>query len=285
VQPVTLLALTHDEAGQVLQAASLTLDLRNWLGAFYTALARQIDNDPLLPKALENLAADAQAGRNLSRKLIQATRGYSALERGALGRRLRDDATGRMVNAFLDRTARTLEGDAVVKTVRAAGASKAAISAGGFAVFDAIRTVQEAEDAIKPTSKLDGLTRDDLKAFDQRLAHLEDSAVTDDVLARFERRLTADLDGRVAALENDSVTRSDLDSLRVSLTKDFDARLEAIDPGARFDERLATIDERLVGLEKSNIRQRDLDQLRTDLRNLESRVDTGSPGGGGRIRR
>lgn len=285
VQPVTLLALTHDEAGQVLQAASLTLDLRNWLGAFYTALARQIDNDPLLPKALENLAADAQAGRNLSRKLIQATRGYSALERGALGRRLRDDATGRMVNAFLDRTARTLEGDAVVKTVRAAGASKAAISAGGFAVFDAIRTVQEAEDAIKPTSKLDGLTRDDLKAFDQRLAHLEDSAVTDDVLARFERRLTADLDSRVAALENDSVTRSDLDSLRVSLTKDFDAKLEAIDPGARFDERLATIDERLVGLEKSNIRQRDLDQLRTDLRNLESRVDTGSPGGGGRIRR
>jgi hypothetical protein len=97
--------------------------------------------------------------------------------------------------------------------------------------------------------------------------------------------LTADLDGRVAALENDSVTRSDLDSLRVSLTKDFDAKLEAIDPGARFDERLATIDERLVGLEKSNIRQRDLDQLRTDLRNLESRVDTGSPGGGGRIRR
>ena len=265
--------------------ASLTLEPRNWLGAFYAALARQIDNDPLLPKALENLAADAQAGRNLSRKLIQATRGYSALERGALGRRLRDDATGRMVNAFLDRTARTLEGDAVVKTVRAAGASKAALSAGGFAVIDAIRTVQEAEDAIKPTSKLDGLTRDDLKAFDQRLAHLEDSAVTDDVLARFERRLTADLDSRVAALENDSVTRSDLDSLRVSLTKDFDARLEAIDPGARFDERLATIDERLVGLEKSNIRQRDLDQLRTDLRNLESRVDTGSPGGGGRIRR
>jgi hypothetical protein len=293
VQPVTLLALTHDDAGQILQAASLTLELRNWLGAFYTALTQQVESDTLLPEALKLLAADAEKGRDLSRQIIQATQGYAALERGVLGRRLRDATTGRTVNDFLDIASRTLKGDAIVNTVRAAGASEAAIASGGFAVFEAIRTVQEAGDTIKPPSRVDGLSRDDLLVFDQRLDTLEDSTVSKTDLSRFQRTITADVDqrfdsfeeetvkksdldrlraslttefdGRLKSVEDSSLRQTDLDRLRVSLSKEFDAKLKTVDDRQTTEDRFATVDNRLKNVEGSSIRRTDLDRLRAGL--------------------
>lgn len=280
LQPVTLLALSHDDTGQVLQAASLTLELRNWLGAFHFALAEQIDNDMLLPDALKHLAADAEAGRDLSRQIIQATQGYAALERGAVGRRLRDASTGRVVNAFLDTSVNTLKGDAIVNTVRAAGASEAAIAAGGFAVFEAIRSVQEVGDTIKPPAKFDGLTRDDLQPFDSRLATLESSTVTKTDLSRFERTLTADMTSRFAALEDDIVSKSDLDKLRTTITAEFDTKIGQLDPGREIDDKIAGIDGRLEELEGSAIVKRDLDALRTSLtRDFDAKIARIDDGG------
>ncbi|AVO36357.1 hypothetical protein [Pukyongiella litopenaei] len=280
LQPVTLLALTHDDAGQVLQAASLTLELRNWLGAFHIALAEQINNDRLLPDALKHLAADAEAGRDLSRQIIQATQGYAALERGAVGRRLRDASTGGIVNAFLDASASTLKGDAIVNTVRAAGASEAAIAAGGFAVFEAIRSVQEVGDTIKPPPRFDGLTRDDLHAFDTRLATLEGSSVTKTELSRFERNLTADMTSRVAEIERDAVSQGDLDQLRQTITAEIDTRIARLDPGREINDRLAGIDGRLEDLEGRAVTQRDLDALHTSLtRDLDARIAQVDDGG------
>ncbi|MDW4498773.1 hypothetical protein R5H30_12325 [Sulfitobacter sp. D35] len=265
VQPVTLLALTHDAGGTILQAASVTLSLRNWLGAFYAALRRQIEGDSLLPDALKILQRDAERGRDLSRQLIQATQGYSALERGVLGRRLRDAATGRTVTGFLNDAAQTLQGNAIVNTVRAAGASDAAIAAGGFAVFEAIRTVQEVEDTIKLPSKTDGLSRDDLFGFDQRLATLEGSAVTRTDLDRFRTTLDADVDQRLDAFRNDAVTTADLDSLRSGITADFDAKLAGFDDRVTTDTRFDGLDARVSGLAEDMLVQTDLDTMRDSI--------------------
>jgi hypothetical protein len=272
VRPVTLLALTHDADGQVLQAASLTLELRNWLGAFELALQGEIEADKLLPGALANLAADAEAGRDLSRQIVLATQGFSALERGVLGRRLRDASTARAVNAFLETAAPKLEGDAIVNTVRAAGASEAAIAAGGFGVFEAIRTVQESGDTIKPPAKVVGLSPEALLPLDARIATLEDTTVSRDALSQAEARLTSDLESRLADLDGRLVGPDDLDRLRRDIGAEVDAKLEAgaVTPSdlAQFERRLtADLEDRLARLDDDIVTRADLDRVQAALAN------------------
>ena len=257
IEPVTLLAFTHDDAGQVQETATLTLDIRNWLGAFHSALAGEIEADQTLPDALKLLSTDAGAGRDLSRQIVQATQGYTGLERGVLGRKLRQASSARSVNAFLDANTDGLKGQAMVNAVRAAGASKAAIDAGGFAAFEAIRSVQEVGDAIKTPGKTDWLRPRDLDPFGARIASLETSATTRTDLTQFERRITQTLEGRIKTVEETAITRADLADLQT----EFNAKLDGFDGGGALDARFEALDERLKGLESGTVRRADLDQL------------------------
>lgn len=228
VQPVTILALVHGDDGQVSHTATLILYIRNWLGGFYAALRDELRENSPLREALQVLTIDARAGRDLSRKLIQATQSFSALERGVIGRELRISTTGVNVNSFLEANADTLRGEAIVNTVRAAGASETAIASGGFAVFEAIRTVQDAGDVIAP-GRSTGLDLDALRPFDNRLGVLEDTTLRRTDLTAFDRDLSTRFDARFDAIEANSVTTSDLDQLRGVLQVDFNSRIAGVE--------------------------------------------------------
>ena len=239
VQPATVLALIHGPDGQVTQSATLTINIRNWLGGFYAALRDELRENSPLRAALQVLTVDAEAGRDLSRKLIQATQSFSALERGVIGRELRVAATGETLNGFLAENAGTLKGDAIVNTVRAAGASEAAIAAGGFAVFEAIRTVQDAGDVIAPGK---GVGLDALDPFDRRLGALEESVVTRDDLSRFETDFSTRIDVRFDNFAETAVTEGDLDQLRVDFSTQLDTRIKAVEDSRVSNDRFATFD-------------------------------------------
>ena len=263
VMPLTLIAVASGAGGRGEHVTVLTLRVRNWLGGWLTVLREAVAGDPRLDEALKHLDRRAEGGADLSQALIRATQAFAGLERGALGTRIRDEVAGSAVNRYVERVAPRLDGAAIINTVRTVGASKSAIAAGGFAVFEAIRATQDVQDTIirkRPGTALD--TRID--QFDARLGTLEANKVDrsaldglrDDLLARTEDRL-GPLQGRLDELESRRLDRTELETVEGRLSESFDARVS---------ERLAELEGRVGAL---------VDAARTDLRSelSQSRQD------------
>lgn len=230
VMPVTLIAMAGGQAGRAEYVTVLTLRTRNWLGGWLGALRAAVAGDTRLGEALKNLDSSAEAGADLSQALIRATDAFAGLERGAVGARLRDAAAGAAVNRYVERVAPKLEADAIINTVRTAGASKAAISAGGFAVFEAIRATQDVQDTI----------------------------ITPRGPGGFEGRLDL-LDSRLGTLEASALDRRALDALRAELERASDTRLGGVEAG------LAGVSQRLGAVEAKAVDRAALDGLRDDI--------------------
>lgn len=233
VMPVTLIAVAGGQAGRAEYVTVLTLRVRNWLGGWLAALREAVAGDTRLDEALRHLDRTAETGADLSQALIRATQAFAGLERGAIGTRIRDEVAGASVNRYVERVAPRLDGAAIVNTVRTVGASKSAIAAGGFAVFEAIRATQDVQDTIirkRPGGAFD--TRFD--QLNDRLGTLEANTVSrsaldglrDDILARTEDRFGR-LQGRLDQLEGRRFDRAELDAIEGRMSEGLDARLSA----------------------------------------------------------
>jgi hypothetical protein len=295
--PVTLLALVEDDTGQVRKMATLHLSVRNWLGGFHMALRDEIGASSPLANALDTLGKDIEAGRDISRQIILAKHGFAGIERGKLGRDLRDQSAGRDINAYLETNARALTPAAITNASRAAGASQAALAAGGFAVFDAVRNASEVQDTISPVSKLDFIGKADLAAFGNRLDMVERDAVKRGDLDQLSDALTGDftrnlnrlqgkfsedqsgLNARLGSLEESALGKDDLAQFQLDFDtklddrfKEFEGKTVAHDD---FKNSQATLDERLGALEAETIRKDDLTKLERDLTlSFDARFET-----------
>ncbi len=269
VRPVSLIALAEGEGGTTQVVATVTLRLRNWLGAFHGALRDAVEADGRLGAALKNLDRAAEAGGDLSRQIYRATQGFAGLERGVLGQKLRDVAAGKAVASYLDSHAATLKGAAVANSVRAAGAASAAIASGGFAVFEAIRSVQDAGTSVTSPkgSDLGSLRKDLLTDIANRFEGIREPEVDRADLDALRGELTREFDTRFLQIPQ-GVTRADLDGLRTSLTRELDAKLaEGVgraDLDALKGEITRDLDTRFSQLPEGLTRA-DLESLRTSV--------------------
>jgi hypothetical protein len=293
VETVTIIAIAEGGNGQPTLAGTATLFVRNWLGAWLSELAGAVQSDRRLDQALSQFEIGASE-TDAARGLIAATQAFAGLEHGVVGGRERDKLAGLSANRFLERLGETINPAAIENVVRAAGASNAAISAGGFAVFDAIQTVQNVSDTIGPKRGVDPAV---LGVLDGRLSQLETNVVTKtaldtlrtDIVTRTDTKV-ADFGVRVAALETDRVTKAQLAGLDAGVTaavKDLRAGIDtavgrarnelAVQINAKADQTAVSglnqtfktlVDGRLAQLEARALDRAALDSLRNDLISL-----------------
>lgn len=281
VTPITVIALAGGVGGQAQTLTVMTLRVRNWLGGFVAALRDAVASDDRLETALKHLDRAAESGVDLSEALIRATQAFAGLERGQIATSLRDEIAGEAVNRYVARVAPTLKDSALVNSVRTAGLSRAAISSGGFAVFEAIRAAQDVEDTITPRAPggvLDGW----LDLLDSRLGRLESTALDRNALDGLRDRLRTELreelredlaartDDRLDRLQRqlDELSRSGpspevIDSLRDRLSRDLDGRLS---------DRLAEMETR-VGASIGATRTALGSEIEQTRRDLSTRID------------
>jgi len=219
---VTLIAFAGGEAADAVGLA--TVPMRSWLAAFLAALRASIAGDRRLDDALTNLPLERTAGDLLARGIFGAQEALAGLEAGVLGKRFGDEVAGDGVSRFLDRNTARIDEPAMVVAARAAGASAAAITGGGFAVFDAIGAVRDLEDTagrLNLTAVVDGR----LGLLEQRLDVVEsakaDRTMIDTLTANLARD-TAALDSRIRQVEAARVTdRGLIDTLTANVGRDI----------------------------------------------------------------
>jgi hypothetical protein len=290
VETVAIMVIVQRGNGRPTLAGTATLVFRNWLGAWLSELAGAVQSDRRLDQALSQIEIGA-SGTDAAQGLMLATQALAQLEHGVVGGRERDKLAGLSANRYLERLGDTSNPAAIENVVRAAGASKAAISAGGFAVFEAIQSVQSVSDAVGPKR---GVDAEALGRFDGRLAQLEANGVTkaaldtvrSDILSRTDLKV-ADFGGRVAALESDRVTKAQLAGLDASLAaavKDMRTGLDTavgrvrseltVQISGKADQAAVSglnqsfktlVDGRLAQLEARALDRAALDSLRADL--------------------
>ena len=245
--PVTLIALAGTEAtGDALDRADIvavaTIRLRGWLGPWLAALRDAVLGSDHIGAALARLPLETLKGPEIARGVLGASRAFAGLERGAAARAFRDAATSEAVTRFVSQSAGQVDAAALTDVVRASGASSAAIASGGFAVFDAIETVQQVRGSV--AGRLDLA---DLRGLDGRIGQLE---------------------GRVGRVEADRVDVRALDALRSELLA-RDATLEAAiatrADAAQVDGRFAALQQGLDGLATGRVTAADLAALETRL--------------------
>ncbi|WP_159992277.1 hypothetical protein [Roseomonas sp. 18066] len=240
VIPATIFAVAEPPPPAAPVLALVTLRVVNWLGPFATALQAAIEGDDRLPALLKEMGVDQEAAQ-LAKNLVGATRAVAGLERGVLGQSLRDLVAADSVNRYLGENAGRFKGQTMVELARAAGASGAAISGGGLAVYTAI---ESARDVRQVTGLGDARLDSRIEGLEGRLTLAEQGRVTRNDLAALEQRQAADLtrlrqemgasfDQRIRTLETDRVTRAELVGLEqrqaVELTRlrqDFSGALE-----------------------------------------------------------
>jgi hypothetical protein len=219
VETVTIIAIAEGADGQPALAGTTTLFFRNWLGAWLAELAGAVRSDRRLDEALSQLETGASE-TDAARGLMLVTQAFANLERGIVGGRERDKIAGLSANRFLEKLGDNVSPAALENVVRAAGASSAAVSAGGFAVFNAIQTVQNASEAIGPRRVDAG----QLGALGGRLAELEAKTVDRtaleglraDILTLTDAKV-GEVKGKVASLESDRVTKTQLQTVAADL--------------------------------------------------------------------
>ncbi|WP_165694311.1 hypothetical protein, partial [Teichococcus deserti] len=298
VIPATIFAVAEPPAPEAPVLALATLRVVNWLGPFATALQTAIEQDDRLPRLLEGMRADQDAAQ-LAKNLVGATRAVAGLERGVLGQALRDVVAADSVNRYLARNAGRFKGQTMVELARAAGASGAAISGGGLAVYTAIESVRDVRQVTGlGDSKLDSR----IAGLEGRLTLAEQGRVSRADLAALEQRQAADLtrlrqelntgfDQRIRTLEADRVTRADIAGLEqrqtaelTRLRQDFSGALEprlraleadrvtraeltalsqrqAADIAGIRQEMGTRLEQRLVALERDRVTRADLASL------------------------
>jgi hypothetical protein len=245
VETVTILAFADGPAGEPMLAGATTLFVRNWLGAWLSALGEAIHSDKRLDNAIAEFEfTDADAAFTL----VAATQAFAGLELGVVGGRERDKFSAHLTDRFLQRLGDNVDPLVLENVVRAAGASNAATAAGGFLMFEAIQTVQNVSDTIGPQR---GIDAGKLGAFDGRLGQLEattvDKATLDkfgrDMLTQTEGKLT-EVGGKIASLETDRVTRTQLAALAAQISAKADVTaLNGLDQSfkAQIDGRLNSL--------------------------------------------
>ena len=265
LMPVTLIAVVGGPEGQAELVSVTTLYVRNWLGGWLQVLHGAIEGDTRLDEALKHLDSAAAKGADLSQEIVRASQAFAGLELGVLGQKLRDENAGSQVNRFLERVGPKLKDNAVVNMVRAAGASGAAIQGGGFAVFEAIRAVQDVEDTIsRPRFDAKNFTSQ-LDRFGTRLGHLEEVAVDRATLDGLRLDLTQATDARFVRMDGDlGGLRGRLGDLETSMIDraSFDA-LKADVTGTQ--SQVGQLDKRIDGVEADSFTRADLDALETKL--------------------
>ena len=272
--PVTLIALAGPE-GHAETVAVAVLRVRNWLGGFLAELEAAIAGDARMGDALRTFDVRTETGETLARGIAGVAEGYAGLERGAIGERIRDRVSGRSIETYVGSVVERVEPAVLVDVVRASGASSAAIAGGGFAVYEAIRTVQDVQDTIGNRGVLDGrlgrlegrfdaleVRAVDRTAFDSLAAEV---AATDARSRALDTRI-----GRVEAVQGP--TRADLAALETRLAERFRADLASAVGGVRTD----------LGAQIGGTRT-ELGALRTELgtvrRDLTARIDTKADAG------
>ncbi|HEU0221854.1 MAG TPA: hypothetical protein VFR34_06525 [Paracoccaceae bacterium] len=252
ILPVTLIAVAGAEgAGGAIDSADAVavanLRLRVWLGGWLAALRDVIAASDRIVPTLGHLPLDILTGGEIARGVLGAGRAIAGLERGAAGRMLRDVAANAALNRFVAENVGRVAAAALTDVVRAAGASNAAIAGGGFAVFDAIETVQEVQGSIAGRREVG-----DLSVLDGRLGVLE---------------------GRLELVEETALDRTALDGLRADILGEaaaLDARTESR-VNAGFESRLAGFEERFA----ADVR-RQVDALRDEMRETGGREVLGA---------
>jgi hypothetical protein len=221
VEPVTLMAIVDGGDGRPALAGTTTLFIRNWLGAWLAELTDAMRSDRRLDEALSKLEI-GDSDTDAAHSLFVATQAFAQLERGVVGGRQRDKLAGQAAVRLLERLGGDVKPATLENMVRAAGASNAAIATGGFAVFDAIQSVQNVSDAVGPTR---GIDVGKLGVFDGRLAQLETKAIDKATLDTVRADILQQTDlkvgifgGRVSTLEADRVTKAQLSALGTGLT-------------------------------------------------------------------
>ena len=274
LMPVTLIALAGPE-GHAETVAVAVLRVRNWLGGFLAELEAAIAGDARMGDALRTFDVRTETGEMLARGIAGVAEGYAGLERGAIGERIRDRVSGRSIETYVGSVVERVEPAVLVDVVRASGASSAAIAGGGFAVYEAIRTVQDVQDTIGNRGVLDGrlgrlegrfdaleVRAVDRTAFDSLAAEV---AATDARSRALDTRI-----GRVEAVQGP--TRADLAALETRLAERFRADLASAVGGVRTD----------LGAQIGGTRT-ELGALRTELgtvrRDLTARIDTKADAG------
>ncbi|MFN0114429.1 MAG: hypothetical protein ACKVPY_07120 [Paracoccaceae bacterium] len=275
VIPIALIALVGP--GERTETVAVTmLRVRNWLGGFLDALEAAVTDDRRIADALAVLDVEAATGERLARGIVGAAEAFAGLERGVVGTRIRDRVTGAAVGRFVEGVVPAVKADALVDAVRATGASNAAIAGGGFAVFEAIRSVQRVQGALgvkAGTGVLDG--RVDL--LDGRFSALEARAADRTSLAALATKLAVvedrqgTLGGRLDRIETGALSRADLAALEARVLEGMRAEFGTAITGLRSDLS-RRIDSKadaqtVVGL------QRSVDALGTQNRALSNRID------------
>jgi len=289
--PVTLIALVGPE-GRAETMAVAVLRVRNWLGGFLAELEVAIAADRRMPEALRVFDVGVETGESLARGIVGVAEGYAALERGNLAVKIRDRVSGRSVDRYLESVSQAVRPEALVDVVRASGASTAAIARGGFAVVEAIRSVQDVQDRIGTRGLLDGR----LGTLEGRFEVLEGRAVNRIAFDSLATQVAATdarsraLDGRIGNLEvTETPTRGEISALETRLTARFRDDLSVAVGDARTDlgamrTELGTVrtdltaridtkaDVRTVAADVGGLRQ-SVDALRTENRQLGTRIE------------
>ena len=275
ILPVTLIAVAGAESGvdgaidSADAVAVATVRMRGWLGGWLDALRTSIEGNDRIESTLRHLPLEDLTGAEIARGVLGASRAIAGLERGAAARALRDAAANAAVARYLSRNATQVEGEALTHVVRAAGASNAAIASGGFAVFNAIESVQEVQGSIAGRRTADGgrfETR--FGTLEGRLARVEETAVDRDALDTFRSDLLA------AAAELDTAQRDELRAEIATRADETESRLAAVErgldsraTGSELAELSAEVEGRFAQIEQRAV-------MRTDLTALEERLTT-----------
>lgn len=273
--PVTLIAVAGAEGemnamiDRVDAVAIGTIRVRNWLGAWLTALRNAITSDKRIGTLLGNLPVKDLTGPEIARSVLGATRALAALERGSVGRNLLDAAANNAVNRFVAGNSEQVQAAALVDVVRAAGASNTVIASGGFAVFDAIETVQDVQGSIAGRKGVNkGLFDSRFGVLEERFTRFEERAVDRGALDQLRDTFDATLTARFAAvqanldgLSQDRVTEADLAALEGRVSSGFDDRAAGI-----RDELTSKMNDRFAEF------TRDFPS-RTELSDFEGRLD------------
>lgn len=259
VTPVTVIAFAGTSTADVV--GFMTIPVRDWLGAFLTALRENITADRRVRDALLNIDLERATGAALGRGIFGVQDAISGLDRGELGRRLAAETASIAVGRYLDDSAKVIGDAALIDATRVAGASGAAIMSGGFAVFETIGSVRQVQDAVGLTADLDGR----FGTFDQRLDLLETNKADITTVNALDDRITRTntlLDQRITTVAASQVTLTDLRAL--------ETRIGTIERSFVTTADLSVLASRISGLEASQVTRTDIADVTRRLSLLES---------------
>ncbi len=265
---IALVGNSDASAGAAELVTSRTLIVRDWLGAWYTALEGAISGDRRAEPVLDAISRDREVDR-LTRNVVAVTQAFGSLEFGELGARLRDRATSVRLNRYLAASVDSIGGEALTSLVRDTGNAAEAIRAGGLTAF---KVADASAKVTRPKFDAGDLGLE-LERFGGRLAEVErtgiDRAALEGLRSEIERSVGS-MAARLGNLEETTVDRSTLDARFAAFEAGTDlgsvtGRLDALEERQVVEADLAALGHRIDEVEAAQVRREDLVALRDDL--------------------